>query len=112
MAALESVYRHVWCYSASSGRLFAFLGAFLFYWSITGKFVMSQATSGGAYNFASMGLAATCDFEWSMCGWTQEVAPQDQLDFRRNRGVGGTGWYKIQGDHTPGKDACKRIIIL
>ncbi|OQV23710.1 hypothetical protein BV898_02446 [Hypsibius exemplaris] len=67
--------------------------------------VTSQHPATGGYNYGSMGLATTCDFEFSMCGWTQEMTPIDQLDWRRNRGSGGSGWYRIQGDHTPGKDA-------
>ena len=49
----------------------------------------------------------------SLCGWTQEISPQvDQLDWKRHRGPGGTGYYKVAGDHTPGKDACKNWFHL
>lgn len=67
-----------------------------------------------SYNYGLMGLSVTCDFEWSMCGWTHEnTGPgqnsRDRIDWKRQRGAGGIGWYKIQGDHTPGKDACKCV---
>jgi hypothetical protein len=74
------------------------------------QMILAQNSVSQGYNYGNMGLSATCDFEWSMCGWTQEVTPMDQLDWRRHRGPGGTGWYKIQGDHTPGKDACTLLL--
>ncbi|XP_055348157.1 uncharacterized protein LOC129595246 [Paramacrobiotus metropolitanus] len=71
-----------------------------------------SAVHSQGYNYALMGLSVTCDFEWGLCGWNQETAPLDQCDWRRQRGVAGNGWFKIQGDHTPGKDAHGYFLFL
>ncbi|GAU93873.1 hypothetical protein RvY_05741 [Ramazzottius varieornatus] len=78
------------------------------------KEVSSQnaGRSPSRYNVDTMGLSTTCDFEWSLCGWTQETSPADQIDWKRHRGPGGTGHYKVAGDHTPGKDAFGFYLFL